>query len=214
MIDTLHHLLSVYVEWRSAVPEVYLSLGPIAGAAIAAGVPFVLNELFGGPSSQEKQAFANQSAVSQAEADRIRKQIEILNRLVEISKTPSAMSGILEATGGQGFQLPNNLAEARQGQDLSGLLGAIDFDAQNERDLLLQILGIPTGTGATQQGANLAFARQGQQESAFGDIAQLLAQLLSSNSRSRGTASVTPAPVNFGGSVTGALSPFSIDLGG
>lgn len=192
-----------------------MALPAFAIPLIAAAAPIVLDKVFGGPSGAERTQQANASAVSSAEAERIRKQLEFFERLQELSKNPSAMQAILEATGGKGFQLPRNLSDARAGSDqLGNILGAIDFDSMNERDLLLQLAtGIPTSSPLTGLGSAQAFDRQGERETGIGDIASLISELLNRPKTTTGVSGGIPLPLppQLGGT-TGSGTPLGFGL--
>lgn len=214
-MDFLQMTFQAYLEWRMAPVGIYMSIAPaIIAAIIATAGPLILDKLAGGPSSQERQQQSNANAVSSAEAERIRKQLEFLERLQELSKQPSAMQAILEATGGKGFTLPRNLADARAGSDsLGNVLGAIDFSASNERDLLQSLVGIPTSSPLTFQGSAQAFDQQQGREQGIGDIAALISTLINSRSRSTAPSSVV-VPPSFATGTTSSGTPLGFGIGG
>ena len=68
-------LLQSFLEWRSAIPEVYGAIAPALGAALIGVGGGFLNSLLNRPSGAERQALQIGNEASQAQADEIRRHV-------------------------------------------------------------------------------------------------------------------------------------------
>jgi len=169
-MEVLFQIFDFYAAWRGQEVLVYQGVAGVIGAVAALYGAYVQSQQNGPDSS------AGLETAAQFEAAESGQRVEIMRRLRELADTtPSAMSAILEATGGEGFRLPRTLAEARDPNfsNLSEILGSIDFDTQNRAGALERLLGHTSQqSSATQSLALLNNSNQRNDEEILAQLVQ------------------------------------------
>ena len=141
-------------------------LGPLVGG--------VVDQLFGGPSSSDKQATQQSSRVAGLQGDQLQIQNDALRRLQQGLGVPSASGGILGATGGRGFQLGRGLNDE---SNIDAILANVNFDQIREEDLNQILAGLVRGnTSAVQQNANIAQQNANNRAGSIGQLSQNISQ--------------------------------------
>lgn len=180
-----------------------MPLPMFAAPLIGAGSSALLNEIFGGPSGAEKEAqrLSNESAGIQNQ--NLRQAQEHQETLKRISRLPSAMTAILERTGGQGLQGPTGFTTSDEGgfsltptggTDPARAFGAINFNDLRKRDDLHRILGLlPQDTGLIAQNSNQAFNSGLQRSGAMGSLAQNITEAILMQQMNRNQGGSSPS---------------------